>query len=274
VWCPKLTALRHKLRVVWALLKEEDFRCTRSDWLLLLLDKVDDATRARVLLLFWRAWSLRNNVMHGDGACMVMSFAKFLERLVDSMDQTARDSKGGGDDKGKRPISGEGRRCAARQVERPQQRWMSPATGWVKLNTDASFYKETGETGLGMIVRDPEGKALLAAWREMRGCGSPEQAEAEAWLEGMRLTAEWVRQPTLVETYCKNLISDIQKPVITWSGLAGILEEIKGVQSLMVDCQFEHVYRGANEVTHALAQRASRYHESVVMGPEATEVCA
>jgi hypothetical protein len=114
VRCPKLTALRHELRVVWALPKEEDFRCTGSDWLLLLLDKVDDATRAQVLLLFWRAWHLRNNVMHGDGACTVMGFAKFLERLAYSMDQATRDSKRGGDDKGKRSISGEGRRCTAR----------------------------------------------------------------------------------------------------------------------------------------------------------------
>jgi hypothetical protein len=142
---------------------------------------------------------------------------------------------------------------------------MSPVTGWVKLNTYASFCKEIGETGLGIIVRDLEGKTLLAAWREMRRHRSPEQAEAEACLEGMRLTAEWVRQPTLVETYCKNLINDIQKPVIAWSGLAGILEEIKGVRSLMVDCQFEHVYMGVNEFALALAQRASRCHESVVM---------
>jgi hypothetical protein len=120
-----------------------------------------------------------------------------------------------------------------------------------------------------MIVRDPEGKTLLAAWREMRGCGSLEQAEAEACLGGMRLLDEWVQQPMMVETNCKNLISDIQKPVNVWSDLAGILEEIKGVRSLMVDCQFEHVYRGANEVVHV-----SRCHESVVMRLEAPEfVC-
>jgi hypothetical protein len=108
----------------------------------------------------------------------------------------------------------------------------------------------------------------------MRGCGLPEQAEAEACLGGMRLLDEWVRQPMMVETNCKNLISNIQKPVNVWSDLAGILEEIKGVRSLMVDCQFEHVYWGANEVAHAFAQHVSRCHESVVMRLEAPEfVC-
>jgi hypothetical protein len=99
VRCPKATTLRHELRVVWALPKVEDFRCTGPDWLLLLLDRADDTTRAQVLLLFWWAWHLRNNVMHGDGVCTVTGSAKFLELLADSMDLAARDSKGGGDDR-------------------------------------------------------------------------------------------------------------------------------------------------------------------------------
>jgi hypothetical protein len=52
VQCSKSVALRHEMRTVWALPKE-DFQCTGPDWLLLLLSGVDNATRARVLLLFW-----------------------------------------------------------------------------------------------------------------------------------------------------------------------------------------------------------------------------
>jgi hypothetical protein len=48
-------------------------------------------------------------------------------------------------------------------------------------------------------VRDSEEKAMCAAWRELRGCGSPEQVEAEVCLERLRLTVECVQQPTLVE---------------------------------------------------------------------------
>jgi hypothetical protein len=74
-----------------------------------------------------------------------------------------------------------------------------------------------------------------------------------------------VRQPTLLETDCQNLISDIQKPTNARSGQAGILTEIQGVKSMLPDCKLFHVRRGANEVAHTLAQRASRCLESVVM---------
>jgi hypothetical protein len=147
--------------------------------------------------------------MHCDGS------AKFLLHLGDSMDLATQEGKSGGDRKGKKPIIGARKQSDARLNGSSQQRWEPPPTGWVKLNTDASFCKETGETRLGIIVRDSEGKAMCAAWRELRGCGSPEQAEAEAYLERLRLTVEWVRQPTLVEADYQNLINDIQKSTNT-----------------------------------------------------------
>jgi hypothetical protein len=64
-------------------------------------------------------------------------------------------------------------------------------------------------------VRDSEEKAMCAAWRELRGCGSPEQVEAEVCLERLRLTVECVQQPTLVEADYQNLINDIQKSTNT-----------------------------------------------------------
>jgi ribonuclease HI len=111
---------------------------------------------------------------------------------------------------------------------------------WVKLNTDATYSQETGDAGIGIIVRD-EGKVLLSAWR---GCGSPEQGEAEACLEGLRLTAEWVRQPTIVESDCQNLIQDVQGPIDARASQAGMLKEIKGAIRLLPGCKLNHVRSG------------------------------
>jgi hypothetical protein len=38
---------------------------------------------------------------------------------------------------------------------------------------------------------------MMTDWKVPRGCGSPEQAEAEACLQGLCLTEKWIRQPTL-----------------------------------------------------------------------------
>jgi hypothetical protein len=47
----------------------------------------------------------------------------------------------------------------------------------MKVNTDAGYYPDTGSA-----IRDHEGKVLLMAWRWLKSCGSPEEAEAEACL--------------------------------------------------------------------------------------------
>jgi hypothetical protein len=127
---------------------------------------------------------------------------KFLLHMGESLDLTVQERKGGGDAKGKSPI---GTGTVLRDTGpygNSKQRWEPPPTGWVKLNTDITFCKVTRETSLGIVMQDSEGKVVLTTWRELAGCGLPEQAEAEACLEGMRLSVEWIRQPMLVETDC------------------------------------------------------------------------
>jgi hypothetical protein len=59
--CTKPSALRQKMREDWDLLQENAFRFTGNDWALTLLGQVDEFIRAKLLLLWWRTWHLRNN---------------------------------------------------------------------------------------------------------------------------------------------------------------------------------------------------------------------
>jgi hypothetical protein len=47
--------------------REGRFGCSGPDWLLHLINSVDEEGRAKLLLLLWRAWFQRNDVMHGQG---------------------------------------------------------------------------------------------------------------------------------------------------------------------------------------------------------------
>jgi hypothetical protein len=55
VECTKARALREKMRELWVLPKEEDFRRTGTDWLLILLDKTNKVMHQPILLLLWRS---------------------------------------------------------------------------------------------------------------------------------------------------------------------------------------------------------------------------
>jgi hypothetical protein len=231
VRCTKAVALRHEMGDKWLLPGKEKFRYTGPNWLLLLLNRVNEETGAPILLLFWRSWHLQNNIVHGDGSCTITGSANFLLHYSESLKLAEHTAQGAEREKVKRLMEDVSR------IQDPQlginrnrgecmQKWEPPSWGWVKLNTDATFCHETGAAGTGIIIRDAEGSVLLVAWRALRGCGSPEQVEAEACLEGLRLTMEWIRQLTWAETDCQNLVNDIQRLSNARSSLAGILAEI------------------------------------------------
>jgi hypothetical protein len=88
----------------------------------------------------------------------------------------------------------------------PKAKWVVPQGGWVKVNTDAGFCPLSGRVSTRVAVRDDIGNVLLMAWLALGHCASPEEAEAEAYLQGVRLVAEWVGKPTHAESDCLTLV--------------------------------------------------------------------
>jgi hypothetical protein len=46
--------------------------------MLLLLSSVRKEMGARILILFWQAWHLRNDLVHGDGKGSIIGSSRFL----------------------------------------------------------------------------------------------------------------------------------------------------------------------------------------------------
>lgn len=65
VECTNARALCRELREVWHLPSENAFRYTRTDWLQCLLAPCSEEIRLTIMFIF-RAWYLRNNVVHED----------------------------------------------------------------------------------------------------------------------------------------------------------------------------------------------------------------
>lgn len=81
--CSKSRALRHALRDEWRLPAQRVFRYTGCDWLQILLDSVPQDIRAKILLLLWRCWHMRDDCVHGDGKESVRGSVLFLHRYVE-----------------------------------------------------------------------------------------------------------------------------------------------------------------------------------------------
>jgi hypothetical protein len=76
--CTKARALRMELRKHWVLPEESKFRYTGPDWLLILLSQLNVGLKAKILLMIWRAWYLRNEVVHGQGTGSITGAVHFL----------------------------------------------------------------------------------------------------------------------------------------------------------------------------------------------------
>jgi hypothetical protein len=78
--CTKARALRQELRKYWDLPDELQFQKKGPEWLLLLLNSAEKKVAVKIRLLFWRAWFLRNDVVHGKGTSSAKGSASFLFR--------------------------------------------------------------------------------------------------------------------------------------------------------------------------------------------------
>jgi hypothetical protein len=85
------------MREHWKLPPEDLFRYTGVNWLQLLLQQLDDETRARTLLILWRAWHLRNDIIHNDRRATIAESVAFLRSYLTSTSpqlNTVKDRKG------------------------------------------------------------------------------------------------------------------------------------------------------------------------------------
>jgi hypothetical protein len=106
VECTKAKALRFEMRKHWDLPREEDMVKTCEDWLLILLDKTKKDMHQAIMMLLWRCWHLRNNVIHDKGKATIKQSVIFLLNYANSLDTNpcASSKNMPLDPKGKKPV--------------------------------------------------------------------------------------------------------------------------------------------------------------------------
>jgi hypothetical protein len=94
----------------------------------------------------------------------------------------------------------------------------------------------------GIVVRDSDGDVVLSAWSWLRHCASPEEAEDEACLQGVRLINEWIKQPTEIEMDCLALVRCLKRPATDRATWARVVEEIRAACSLLPQFRVMHTH--------------------------------
>jgi hypothetical protein len=102
ITCTLARALRNGMRDYWTLPPEEAFLCKGTEWLLSLLNRSHQDSRAQIIFPLWIVWHHRNNIVHGDGKASVAASIPYLRNYFDSFTDASHAIS---DPRGKLPVS-------------------------------------------------------------------------------------------------------------------------------------------------------------------------
>ena len=257
--CTKAKALRNQLRKIWKIPAEDMFRKTGPDWLILMLANTPKDCHAQIILMLWRDWHLRNDIIHEKGKATISDSVAFLQNYLETL--YIKDNIPLCDKKGKRPMFVETRfhsksdaGCDGGGSNDIKHVWIPPEKGTLKINVDASFLQESGIASTGIIIRNHTGEVILATGHMVERCTNAEEAEAYACLDGLRLATEWAQQPFTLETDSLLTANNIKNISAKYSKFGGIYQDIHEVWTDCGKCIIRKINRDQNCAAHEIAK--------------------
>lgn len=138
------------------------------EWLFSIIDRYNTQTILNFLMLIWRCWTIRNNLIAGEPISVSGSVA-FLERYLESL-FNIRQQAPVPDSKGKQKLFRD--HAVKKLTEQPcaEAKWLPPDGEGLKINVDGAFIPGSGKGAIGIIIRNCRGQHLLSAWKELKHC--------------------------------------------------------------------------------------------------------
>lgn len=147
------------------------------------------------------------------------------------------------------------------------QTWCPPSTGWVKINFDAHL--GTGPIrGLGVVIRDDNGKLLLAGVRRVCANWSVDMSEATTAKFGVELAARFGYQWVHLEGDSLTVVRAIENREAGLSPIHLFYDDIFRLYSSFNDFGCSFVSRNRNILAHLVTRwELGNPSEKICMDP-------
>ncbi|KAL5787058.1 hypothetical protein ACOSP7_004007 [Xanthoceras sorbifolium] len=133
-------------------------------------------------------------------------------------------------------------------------RWEASSPSWFKLNSDAAIDLPNKKVSFGVVIRDWEGRFIVAMASSLSSMVLVECAEGLAMLEGLKLAVEVGVSHCVVETDAALLVSLVANKLTLRSDVGIIVSDLLSLSSSFADCSFVFRPRSCNLVAHGLAK--------------------
>ena len=124
----------------------------------------------------------------------------------------------------------------------------------IKINFEGAVFKETEEAGLGIVVRDSQGKVLASLVEKIRLPSSSNEVEALATVQAITLAMDLNLPSFIVEGDSKVVISTLRNKEESFSSFGHLISFIKHYLVYCNCISFSHTRRSRNLVAHFLAK--------------------
>jgi ribonuclease HI len=244
IGCTKSRAMRYEMRKYWDIPNVSSFYFTGKDWLQNLLYKLNKRQRSQTLMLLWRCWHLRNDIVHDKGGetvarsvAFLLGYDKFLNEDHDHNNNSDHDLSTSLTDA---ICSNE---MSNRTTKKDTPSWSPPERDKLKMNVDAGFSAATGEATAGFAIRDHRGSLVLAGSTILQSCKNAEEAEALAVWTGLDTAYKHNLNISVLESDNVAVVHALNCSLINASGHWHIYSNIKFLSTFFPDRRFSKVDR-------------------------------
>jgi ribonuclease HI len=203
-----------------------------------------------ILLLLWRAWHLRNNIVHEDGQSSIEASSVFLQNFVYTLSCAGYSVSPKRSD-----VQASGNtHTPETSLQNNRLTWCPPRQGEFKLNFDASFVQETNQGFMGAVIRDHAAGVIWSMAEKLSSCADAHEAEAKALLRALQVCVAQGLHPSEVETDCAAVYASVNAPNRDMSRLCFIYREVDRIRKSVFFFSMSLVKRDCNAVAHELAR--------------------
>ena len=142
--------------------------------------------------------------------------------------------------------------------------WQAPSNGVYKATCDAALNPLSEGIGIGMVIRDQDGRVKVAQSSFCSGRFDPITAEALAAVLTLRFCTEVGLEKVRLEGDAKNVVGALNSLEANWSRIGYIAADAKVLLPTFTHWEVQYVSHDTNFAAHNLAKLAAQLGIKIV----------
>ncbi|KAL0005544.1 hypothetical protein SO802_013105 [Lithocarpus litseifolius] len=206
-------------------------------WQLVMTVRVEEDKLAQIVTIAWALWCNRNEVRNGGKWKTGMEITRWAAIYLAEYTAATKSTS------------------FPRQMLELRSLWTPPPASLFKVNVDGAVFSSQGSVGIGVLIRDEEGRVEAALSKKIMAPVGAVEAEAKAFEAGILFAKDIGIQEFILEgdSIIYNALCDTSSPPSAEEPVT------IGMHALCRDfgrVEFSHVRRQGNRPTHLLAKHA------------------